>query len=168
MIEDEIALVLLESIQLKTNDDNVHVKTSKTTREVTTSYTIDDQYLEMVIRLPACYPLNQVIVEGVQKIGVKDAQWRAWLLACRILITTHNGSIADAVILFKRNVSLHFEGVAACNICFSIISVQDRSLPSKKCAICKNKFHSGCLYKWFKISNASRCPLCRTTFSFAT
>ncbi|EMR11068.1 hypothetical protein PNEG_00665 [Pneumocystis murina B123] len=167
LIEDEIASVLLESIQLKINDDNIHVKTSKTTREVTTSYTIDDQYLEMVIRLPACYPLNQVIVEGIQKIGVKDAQWRAWLLASRILITTQNGSIADAVSLFKRNVSLHFEGVVACHICFSIISVQDRSLPSKKCAICKNKFHSGCLYKWFKTSNASKCPLCRTTFSFA-
>ncbi|KTW28922.1 hypothetical protein T552_01550 [Pneumocystis carinii B80] len=167
LIEDEIASVLLESMQLKINDDNIHVKTSKTTREVTTSYTIDDQYLEMVIRLPACYPLNQVIVEGVQKIGVKDAQWRAWLLASRILITTQNGSIADAVSLFKRNVSLHFEGVVACNICFSIISVQDRSLPSKKCATCKNKFHSGCLYKWFKTSNTSKCPLCRTTFSFS-
>ncbi|KAG5519850.1 hypothetical protein PMAC_000125 [Pneumocystis sp. 'macacae'] len=159
LIEEEINLVLLEFTQLKITDNNIHVKISKTTREVTTFYTIDDQYLEMIIRLPSCYPLSQVIVEGLQKIGIKDAQWRAWLLASRILVTTQNGSIVDAVNLFKRNVSLHFEGVAECNICFSILSVQDRSLPSKKCATCKNKFHSGCLYKWFKTSNASKCPL---------
>ncbi|KAG5439588.1 hypothetical protein PCANB_002164 [Pneumocystis canis] len=164
LIEEEIDLVLLESVQLKMNDNNIHVKTSKTTREVTTTYTIDDQYLEMVIRLPPCYPLCQVSVEGVQKIGIKDSQWRAWLLASKILITTQNGSIVDAVSLFKRNVSLHFEGVAE----FSIISVQDRSLPTKKCTTCKNKFHSSCLYKWFKTSNTSRCPLCRTAFSFTS
>lgn len=31
---------------------------------------------------------------------------------------------------------------------------------------CKNLFHSSCLFKWFKTSNASTCPLCRNAFNF--
>lgn len=39
--------------------------------------------------------------------------------------------------MFKRNVTLHFEGVEACAICYSSISVVDRSLPTKvsRCAL---------------------------------
>ena len=29
----------------------------------------------------------------------------------------------------------------------SVISAMDGSLPKKSCKTCKNKFHSGCLYK---------------------
>jgi hypothetical protein len=32
---------------------------------------------------------------------------------------------------------------------FRIIHVVDRSLPSKPCKTCKNRFHAGCLYKVF-------------------
>jgi hypothetical protein len=49
--------------------------------------------------------------------------------------------------LFKRNVSLHFAGVTECAICYSIISVNDRSLPNRSCKTCDNSFHASCLYK---------------------
>lgn len=32
-----------------------------------------------------------------------------------------NGLIVDALSLFKRNVTLHFEGVEACAICYSVV-----------------------------------------------
>lgn len=49
--------------------------------------------------------------------------------------------------MFKRNVTMHFEGIEDCTICYSIVSVTDRSLPSKQCRTCKNKYHASCLYK---------------------
>lgn len=52
----------------------------------------------------------------------------------------------DALLLFKRNVALHFEGVAECAICYAILSA-DKALPSKKCNTCRHKFHSSCLFK---------------------
>lgn len=147
-------------------DANLTINVSNAGRDIFTTYEIDEQKMEMAIRLPSNYPLRRVVVEGLQRIGVKDAQWRAWLLASQAVLTAQNGTILDAVSLFQRNVSLHFEGVADCNICFSVLSVTDKSLPSKKCQTCKNLFHSSCLFKWFKSSSQSRCPLCRTSFAF--
>lgn len=58
-----------------------------------------------------------------------------------------DGLVLDALTLFKRNVSLHFAGVTECAICYSIISVNDRSLPNRSCKTCDNTFHASCLYK---------------------
>ena len=64
-----------------------------------------------------------------------------------MLSCLQSAAIADALLLFKRNVTLHFEGVESCAICYSTVSTVDRSLPSKSCKTCDNKFHAGCLYK---------------------
>lgn len=146
-------------------DENLEVKVSHVLREVAAVYTIDEQTMEMVVRIPSSFPLHDVQVDGVKRVGVKENQWRAWLLASQSVITSQNGTIVDALSLFRRNVSLHFEGVTECAICYSILH-QDRSLPSKRCQTCKNKFHAGCLFKWFQSANASTCPLCRQPFSF--
>ena len=158
----------LQSDQSKNifSDENLSVRISNAGRDIYTTYEIDEQKMEMAIRLPPNYPLRRVTIEGLQRVGVKDAQWRAWLLASQSMLTAQNGSILDAIGLFQKNVSLHFEGVADCNICFSILSIQDKALPSKKCQTCKNLFHSSCLFKWFKSSSQSRCPLCRASFVF--
>ncbi|KAF9139307.1 hypothetical protein BGX30_008106 [Mortierella sp. GBA39] len=146
-----------------TDDLNeLQIKTSKATSEVTASFQIDEATMEIVIRLPTNFPLRQVEVEGLQRVGVKEARWRAWLLAVAGVIAAQNGSLIDALSLFRRNVGLHFEGVEDCTICYSIVSLQDRSLPNKTCKTCKHRFHASCLYKWFRTSNSSSCPLCRT------
>ncbi|KAF8932033.1 hypothetical protein BGZ58_007282 [Dissophora ornata] len=142
--------------------NELQIKTSKATSEVTASFQIDEATMEIVIRLPTNFPLRQVEVEGLQRVGVKEARWRAWLLAVAGVIAAQNGSLIDALSLFRRNVGLHFEGVEDCTICYSIVSLQDRSLPNKTCKTCKHRFHASCLYKWFKTSNSSSCPLCRT------
>lgn len=58
-----------------------------------------------------------------------------------------SAAIADAILLFKRNVTLNFEGIEGCAICYSTVSTLDRTLPSKTCKTCSNRFHASCLYK---------------------
>lgn len=166
LIQNDVQSLQSDQSKALLKDEKISVKINNAGRDIYTTYEIDDQKMEMAIRLPANYPLRRVTVEGLQRVGVKDAQWRAWLLGSQAVLTAQNGSVVDAISLFQRNVSLHFQGVEDCNICFSILSIQDKSLPSKKCQTCKNLFHSSCLFKWFKSSSASRCPLCRTSFAF--
>ncbi|KAJ3299483.1 hypothetical protein HK104_008755 [Borealophlyctis nickersoniae] len=126
------------------------VKTSRS--EVTASYPIEDTTLDVVIRLPPTFPLRQVDMEGGgggggRNAGVQESRWRAWLLSVSAVMVAQNGSIVDALGVFKKNISLHFEGVEDCAICYSVIGVIDRTLPTKQCKTCKHLFHSSCLYK---------------------
>ncbi|EEB05191.1 ubiquitin-protein ligase E3 [Schizosaccharomyces japonicus yFS275] len=146
--------------------NDTEIKVNRLTREVLFIYRVDEHKLELSIRIPAAYPLRQVRIEGLQRVGVNERQWRAWILASQSMLVSQNGTILDALLLLNKNISLHFEGVEECAICYAVLSME-RTLPNKKCATCKHKFHSACLYKWFKSSNASRCPLCRSSFSFA-
>ncbi|KAL7316263.1 hypothetical protein PS15m_005384 [Mucor circinelloides] len=167
LISNEMDLVNRPDVktQLEENDDNEFtVKTLKAAGEVTATYRVDEQNMQIAIKMPSNFPLRQIDVEGVQKVGVNDKQWRGWMFAVAAVIGSQNGNIVDALTVFKRNVNLHFNGVEDCTICYSIISIQDRSIPTKQCRTCKNKFHSSCLYKWFRSSNSASCPLCRTVF----
>ncbi|KAI8061201.1 hypothetical protein BDF21DRAFT_369504 [Thamnidium elegans] len=167
LISNEMDLVNRVDIktQLEENEENEFtVKTLRAASEVTATYRVDEQNMQIAIKLPSNFPLRQIDVEGVQKVGVNDKQWRGWMFAVAAVIGFQNGNIVDALTVFKRNVNLHFSGVEDCTICYSIISVQDRSIPTKQCRTCKNKFHSSCLYKWFRSSNSASCPLCRTVF----
>ncbi|CAN6653593.1 E3 ubiquitin-protein ligase listerin [Trichomonascus vanleenenianus] len=146
-------------------DEQMKAKIIRPLREVRVYYTIDEQTMEISISYPSLYPLKDIRVEGIKRIGVKEKQWRAWLMASQAIGTSQNGTIVDILELFKRNVSLHFEGAAECAICYSILH-QDHTLPTKVCPTCKNKFHNYCLYKWFSSATTSTCPLCRNEFSF--
>jgi len=75
-----------------------------------------------------------------------------------------DGSLLQALQFWKHNLDLTFKDVEACPICFAIIHMSTRGLPRTTCATCKNKFHAPCLYTWFKNSNGSTCPLCRSQF----
>ncbi|CAK7895428.1 E3 ubiquitin-protein ligase listerin [[Candida] anglica] len=147
------------------SDEIMTLKVNKVTNEIRSIYLIDDQNMEMVVKIPATYPLAKVSVEGPLRLGVKENQWKAWLLASQRVISLTNGSIIEAIELFNKNVNLHFSGFEDCAICYSILH-QDHSLPTKNCPTCNNKFHAACLYKWFKSSGGSTCPLCRSTFNF--
>ncbi|GAA5904173.1 ubiquitin-protein ligase RKR1 [Sporobolomyces salmoneus] len=146
--------------QLRDNDDFA-VKVAAGANEVKCTFVVDEETMEIGIKVPSEFPLVGVEVKDVRKVGVTDKQWRAWLLAMQQVISTQSAAIADALLLFKRNVTLHFEGVESCAICYSTVSTVDRSLPSKSYKTCENKFHAGCLYKWFTTSHSSTCPLCR-------
>lgn len=151
--------------KLTEQDENLTIKVNKVINEIKSVYLIDEQTMEMVVKIPETFPLSNVTVEGPVRLGVKENQWKAWLLASQRVISLTNGSIFDCVELFNRNVKLHFSGFEECAICYSILH-QDHSLPSKVCPTCLNKFHAACLYKWFKSSGSSTCPLCRCAFNF--
>jgi len=164
LIENELESVQKEMSAGLSNDENMVVKVLPSVSEVKATYLVDEHPMEISIRVPPEFPLAAVEVREGKKVGVPEATWRAWLLNIQLVISSHNGSIADAMLLFKANASRHFEGVEACAICYSVISVNDRSMPTKRCRTCKNLFHPSCLYKWFSTSHGSTCPLCRSLF----
>lgn len=151
--------------KLVERDENLTIKVNRVINEIKSVYVIDEQTMEMVVRIPETFPLSNVSVEGPVRLGVKENQWKAWLLASQRVISLTNGSLIDCIELFNKNVNLHFSGFEECAICYSILH-QDHSLPSKVCPTCLNKFHAACLYKWFKSSGSSTCPLCRCAFNF--
>lgn len=121
-------------------------------------------FILVSIRIPHSYPLQSVKIEYSQKMGVSENVLRKWLLSMTTLLLTQDGSILDAVLLWKTNLDKHFEGVEVCPICYSLFHVSNHSLPNLACKTCKNKFHSACLYKWIKVSHKNDCPLCKTPF----
>ncbi|GAA6054199.1 hypothetical protein JCM3770_002829 [Rhodotorula araucariae] len=167
LISDELATLRDPSSpvgqQLRDNDDFT-VKVAANASEVKVVFVVDEESMEIGIKVPSEFPLAAVEVREVRKVGVTDKQWRAWLLAMQQVITSQSAAIADAILLFKRNVTLNFEGIEGCAICYSTVSTLDRTLPSKTCKTCNNRFHASCLYKWFTTSHGSTCPLCRQLF----
>ncbi|KAG9311744.1 hypothetical protein JVU11DRAFT_7987 [Chiua virens] len=149
------------SSELSTTE-NLTVKVSLASGEVTASYMVDEEALELSIRMPNDWPLHRLEVRDTKMVGVSEDKWRAWVLGMQQIVWQQNGRIVDGLTLFVKNVTLHFSGQVECAICYSIISVMDASLPQKPCKTCKNRFHASCLYKWFKTSHSSSCPLCRS------
>jgi len=144
-------------------DENFKIKVFSTTHESAASatYLVDEQPMEIVVKFPSDFPLHNVEVKEVQRLGIPETKWRAWLFNVQ-QVAHQTGSIVDALSLWKRNIAAHFEGKQECAICYSVINVVDQSLPTKPCKTCNNRFHASCLYKWFNTSHNSTCPLCRS------
>jgi hypothetical protein len=147
-------------------DSPFTVKVAPRAREITASYTVDDQTMSMRISLPAAFPLANAHIEGLNRVAVNEQKWQSWLRISLGAITIFNGSLIDALTTFKRNVDGALKGQIECAICYSIVG-SDRKLPDKRCSTCKNLFHGGCLFKWFKTSGNASCPLCRNPFNYA-
>ncbi|KAK7439775.1 hypothetical protein VKT23_017349 [Stygiomarasmius scandens] len=162
IIKAELAHVKDPESTLELADENLSIKVASLTNEVAASYLVDEHQLEIRLKIPTDWPLHRVEIKDVKRVGVDENRWRAWILAVQQTIWAQNGRIVDGLALFKKNVTLHFEGQVECAICYSIISVMDGSLPKKPCKTCRNRFHAGCLYKWFNSSHSSSCPLCRS------
>ena len=148
--------------------NNMTIKVRSSVREVVATYILGDDgsegSMELVVQLPANFPLGAVQVESGKRVGVTIAQWRTWMLQLTTFLQHQNGSIVDGLSIWKRNVDKRFEGVEECYICFYVIHGSNHQLPRLACRTCKKKFHAACLYKWFKTSNNSTCPLCRNLF----
>ncbi|KAJ7484301.1 hypothetical protein FB451DRAFT_1554863 [Mycena latifolia] len=162
LIRAELAHVKSPETTAELVDENLTIKVATAVNEVVASYLVDEHQLEIKLKIPSDWPLHKIEVKDVQRVGVEETRWRAWILAVQQTLWSQNGRIVDGIGLFKKNVTGHFEGQVECAICYSIISVMDGSLPRKPCKTCKNRFHSGCLYKWFSSSHSSSCPLCRS------
>ncbi|KAK5119187.1 hypothetical protein LTR85_007801 [Meristemomyces frigidus] len=145
--------------------EKMSVKVGTKSKEVYASYIVDEQTMAIKVVLPEAYPLASAQVVGVSRVAVNEEKWRSWLRNSAGVITFSNGSITDGLSAWRKNVTGALKGQTECAICYSIIDSQ-KQLPTKRCPTCKNLFHSSCLFKWFKTSNASTCPLCRNAFNF--
>ena len=54
---------------------------------------------------------------GGDHIGIDEARWRGYVLAIASLMHSQNGCIQDAIVIFKRNLDMHFKGSEDCAIC---------------------------------------------------
>lgn len=151
-------------------DQPLTVKISTSTREITASIPIDEQSMSIAITLPPSYPLSRATVSGLHRVGVTEQKWRSWVITTQGVINFSDigggGQLIDGLMAWRKNVMATLKGQTECAICYSVVSA-DRQLPSKRCGTCKNSFHGGCLFKWFKSSNSSSCPLCRNQFSYS-
>ncbi|OAY73390.1 E3 ubiquitin-protein ligase listerin [Ananas comosus] len=145
-------------------DENFSVTVSKSAYEIVATYKKEETGMDLVIRLPNCYPLRPVDVECTRSLGISEVKQRKWLLSLTAFVRNQNGAIAEAICTWKSNFDQEFEGVEECPICYSIIHTTNHSIPRLACKTCKHKFHSACLYKWFSTSHKSTCPLCQTPF----
>ena len=134
-------------------------------REISASYIKDECSLELIVRLPPAYPLRNVEVECRRRLGVSESRWRRWVLQIITLLSTQDGTVLEAILLWKHNVDKEFEGLEPCPICYSTVHPRNFSLPTLLCHTCNNKFHSECLYKWFNTSHKNKCPLCQQTIN---
>ncbi|KAG8079204.1 hypothetical protein GUJ93_ZPchr0007g3891 [Zizania palustris] len=160
-------LLLDEFCQVKDSlyaDDNFSVSVNRLAYEIVATYKKEETGIDLVIRLPNCYPLRHVDVECTRSLGISEVKCRKWLLSLTAFVRNENGAIAEAIHTWKSNFDKEFEGVEECPICYSILHTSNHSLPRLACKTCKHKFHGACLYKWFSTSNKSTCPLCQTPF----
>ena len=153
-------------------DQPLTVKTSLPAREITASIPVDEQTMTIAIHLPKSYPLARAEVISVHRVGVAEKRWNSWLINTQGVINFSAGgagegnAIIDGLMAWRRNVTATMKGQTECAICYSVVGA-DRQLPNKKCQTCKNTFHSSCLFRWFKSSNSSSCPLCRNAFHYS-
>lgn len=63
------------------------IKVSRKSREVYAGYEVDDMQMQIVIRLPATYPLEGVKVEGVNRVAATEKKWQSWLMITQGVIT---------------------------------------------------------------------------------
>lgn len=166
LINDAINQVEKDINKLESQDDNLSIKLNRITNEIKARYTIDEQKLEISFNLPENYPLHNIKVIGVSKVGISEMKWKQWIMSTQHVIIGTNGTMLDSLELFTKNVNLEFSGFEECAICYSILHIVDRKLPNKTCPTCNNKFHGACLYKWFRSSGKNTCPLCRTEIGF--
>ncbi|KAK7741691.1 hypothetical protein SLS53_004749 [Cytospora paraplurivora] len=151
------------------DENELVIKVNYRQREITASYPIDDggdeQSATLLLQINENFPLGNVNVTGLNRVGCSERTWMSWCRTTQGIITISNGSIIDGLSAFRRNVVGALKGHVECAICYSFIAV-DKKMPDKRCGTCKNLFHRDCLFKWFNSANQNTCPLCRTRMDF--
>lgn len=157
----------LQTVQDGDGIEGITVKARVATREVMAEYQLDEAKIELLITLPENYPLGTISVSSNRRVGINQAQWDRLLLQLSVFLQHQNGSIIEALQLWKKNIDRRFEGAEDCTICYAVVHGTNFQLPRLQCRTCRKKFHSACLYKWFNTSQNSSCPLCRNLWAMA-
>jgi hypothetical protein len=155
----------LDKIKSASVFGDMAVSGSVATRQVTATYAQDDFNLRVVVELPPSFPFRSAEVDCSKTLGIPVKRWRQWGLQIRLMLNSQDGTILDALMLWKENVDKEFAGVEPCPVCYSVLSVKKHELPNTQCKTCQNRFHSTCLKQWFLSSGKSQCVLCQQPWS---
>ena len=138
---------------------------SYVSRIVTATYVQDESNLSVQISVPSSFPLRNAEVDCRKTLGIPTQRWRRWELMITRMLNHEDGSILDALLLWKNNCDKEFDGVEPCPVCYSVLCVKTHAMPNLECRTCSNRFHSNCLMKWFKTSGKSLCVMCQQPWS---
>ena len=69
------------------DDKALIVKISRTAREITAGYDVDEFHAAIAITIPSEYPLAGVTVTGVNRVGVNEKKWQSWIMTTQGVIT---------------------------------------------------------------------------------
>jgi len=86
LIEHEFAVIREPGVLKTLEDDSLTVRVLSASAEITARYTIDEQPMEIVIKLPQEYPLRNVEVKEVNRVGVTEGKWRGWMMNVQQLV----------------------------------------------------------------------------------
>lgn len=79
IISQHLSNVKLPTVLDDLQDENLAVKIAHAVHEILVTYVIDEQQMEIGVRLPADYPLHGVEIKDVKRVGVTENKWRGWL-----------------------------------------------------------------------------------------
>ncbi|KAI5291407.1 hypothetical protein KEM54_004942 [Ascosphaera aggregata] len=112
----------------------MEVKVSFNVKEIVASIEIDEDSppSSICISMPTAYPLQLPVVNGRTRIAVSEKKWQSWLRTISGAVK-FQGSLVDALMIYRRNTQGALKGQTECAICYSIVS-PSMKLPNKRCA----------------------------------
>lgn len=94
IIRSELAHVKSPQVMADLVDENLTIKVAAAVNEVVASYLVDEHQLEIKLKIPSDWPLHKIEVKDVQRVGVEETRWRAWILAVQQILWSQVGSLA--------------------------------------------------------------------------
>lgn len=86
IIDTELARVRDPAVIEELSDENTTIKVAGAVNEITASYTVDEQTLELTLKLPPDWPLHNIEVIDRKKVAIPENRWRAWILGIQRII----------------------------------------------------------------------------------
>jgi hypothetical protein len=105
-VENTVAPRTLQRQLLKiknaTSSGEMTVSGSCVSREIIATYQQDECQLSVMIRMPTTFPLRTVEVDLGKTMGIPESRWRRWALQIMLMLNSQDGSILDALLLWKQ------------------------------------------------------------------
>ena len=87
LIDNELSAVA-EWVQTRdeAEEDGMKIKVARSAKEVSASYPVDDQAMDILVKLPAIFPLRQVEVTGLRRVGLDEKRFKQMQLASQAVV----------------------------------------------------------------------------------
>jgi hypothetical protein len=91
---DAMATLTEEGLNVKIVQGGGATVAGASSSEVIAGYVVDEQPMEIGIRLPAEFPLKGVQIRDLRRAGVPENKWRGWLMSVQQTITSRVSKIS--------------------------------------------------------------------------